>query len=128
MVARPLPSLVVAPSLGALSLILSAASFGCGAPAAEANPIAAPAATLESDAPREVDSTLEILCNPPTPILIDGKPVGTSPLKKIKVAPGSHDVTFADPEAGNRTLVVKVEPGESKTVISDRPPAPGKAH
>jgi hypothetical protein len=106
-------------SLGALSLLC----FGCSStPAAAPPPAAAP--IEEAEAKPEMGS-LEILCNPPTDVAIDGTKIGTTPIKNHKVEPGSHDVTFLDPESGNRTMTVNVGPGEGKTVISDRPPNAG---
>ncbi|MEO7329557.1 MAG: PEGA domain-containing protein [Minicystis sp.] len=102
--------------------ILVLASFGCGAPPA---PLPPPAASpVEDVEPKAEMSSLEILCNPPTDVAIDGKKIGTTPIKNHKIEPGKHDVTFLDVDTGNRTMTVEVGPGEGKTVISDRPPNP----
>ena len=81
------------------------------------------AAPEEPQAKIDDYGTLDILCEPPTPVLVDGKPVGKTPITNYKVAVGSHDVTFADEQGGNRTMTVKIEPGDHRTVKSDRPPA-----
>jgi hypothetical protein len=94
---------------------------GCGG-SQEPQPQAPQAPAADEPPPTDETSTLDILCEPPTKILLDGKPIGTSPIKGHKVSPGAHDVTFADEQTGNRTLSVKVAPGESRTVISDKPP------
>jgi hypothetical protein len=96
--------------------------FGCAA----SEP--SPAVPLASASPEEPlppsDDTgqLSILCNPPTPVLVDGKPAGTTPINAFRVPPGSHDVTFVDELSGNRTMTVSIGPGEGRSVVSDRPP------
>jgi hypothetical protein len=84
-----------------------------------------PLATATPDDPpaKEEPATLDIYSNPPADVLVDGKPIGKTPIKAHKVEPGSHDVTFVD-DTGRRTMTVNVEPGEGKSVISDRPPGP----
>src|SRR5262245_53345593 len=101
----------------ALAVLATLTLLGCGGSEPPAAAPSAPAAEGEA----EQASTIEVYCNPPTPILVDGKPVGTSPLKGVKVTPGKHDVTFADPKEGNRTMSVTVGPGENQVVTSDRP-------
>jgi hypothetical protein len=95
--------------------------LGCGA--SEPSP-AVPLATAAPDEPPPADESgqLAILCNPPTPVLVDGKPAGTTPISAFRVPPGSHDVTFVDELTGNRTMTVKIGPGEGQSVVSDRPP------
>lgn len=101
---------------------LALGMLGCGA--SEASP-AVPLASATPEEPRSpVDETgqLAIMCNPPTPVLVDGKPAGTTPINAYRVAPGSHDVTFVDELTGNRTMTVTIGPGEGRAVVSDRPP------
>jgi hypothetical protein len=87
----------------------------------------APAATAVADDPPEKKTddtaTLDVYGNPPTKVLIDGKPAGTTPIQGYKVKPGSHDVTWADELTGNRTMSVTLEPGDGKVMTSDRPPS-----
>ena len=110
-------------ALGAALLLAGVAACG----GTEVQP-ATPKATSTADDPPEdkaadETSTIDAYCNPPSEILVDGKHAGTSPLKNYKVKPGSHDVTFVDEVAGNRTMTVVVEPGDGKVVTSDRPPS-----
>jgi hypothetical protein len=109
----------------ALSLLLGAAAgTACVGQASEGRS-AVPLATATPDEPTADDDTgtLEILCNPPVQALVDGKPAGTTPVVGFKVAPGSHDVTCVDEQGGNRTMTIKVGPGEGRTVTSDRAPS-----
>src|SRR5512146_2305887 len=98
------------------------AAAACGGASADMQS-AVPLATAVPDEPpqKEEPATLDILSSMETPVLVDGKPAGTTPIKGFKVAPGSHDVTFVD-ETGNRTMTVNVEAGDGKTVKSDRMP------
>jgi hypothetical protein len=77
----------------------------------------------EPEPPLDDTPMLDVLSAKPTEILLDGKPIGTTPISGRKVAPGSHEVTFVDPEHGNRTMMVTLEPGDAKTVQSDPVPA-----
>ena len=97
--------------------------LGCGS--SEAPPPAVPLAAAAPEEPLAGDDTgqLEILCNPPTPVLVDGKKAGTTPIRGYRVPPGSHDVTFVDELTGNRTMTITLGPGEGRAVVSDRPPS-----
>jgi hypothetical protein len=121
----PRPSLVLA-SLRALGAAVLLAGVAACAGAAKDGQAAVPVATPTSDEPpdnTDDTGTLDIFCNPPTKVLVDGKPAGTTPVTGYKVKPGSHDVTFADEQTGNRTMTVTVATGEGKTLTSDRPPS-----
>ena len=99
---------------------------GCGS--SEVKPIVPLAAAAPDEPPAGDDSgQLEILCNPPTPVLVDGKKAGTTPIKGYRVPPGSHDVTFVDELSGNRTMTITLGPGEGRAVVSDRPPSATEA-
>ncbi len=67
-------------------------------------------------------SFLDIQSEPSTEVLLDGKPIGKTPLMGVKVTPGAHDVTFVDESEGNRTMGVTVQPGDRQTVKLDRVP------
>jgi hypothetical protein len=123
MSSRPFLALASLGALGAAVFFVGVASCGGAAKGAE-GPV--PLATTTPDGPpdnTDDTGTLDIFCNPPTKVLVDGKPAGTTPVSGYKVNPGSHDVTFADEQTGNRTMTVSVSPGEGKTVTSDRPPS-----
>jgi hypothetical protein len=110
-------------SFSVLAVAALAATAACAGPNADAQS-AVPLATAVPDdpPPPEEPATLDILAAPPVEVLVDGKPAGKTPVKGFKVKSGSHDVTFVD-ETGNRTMTVSVDPGEGKTVKSDRPPS-----
>ncbi|AUX43372.1 protein phosphatase [Sorangium cellulosum] len=111
------------------ALFLVIALPGCGGAAREPEPVdpkPAPVATQpepEPEPPLDDAPMLDVTSAQPTEVLLDGKPIGTTPITGRKVAPGSHEVTFVDPERGNRTMMVTLEPGDAKTVQSDPPPS-----
>jgi hypothetical protein len=115
-------------AFGAVALVGTSATLGCGGASQveSKDPSTEPVATYTSDGFGQAEVTddssyLEILSDPPTDVLVDGKPSGRTPIKKIKVTPGSHDVTFDDDVGGPRTMSVSVNPGEYQVVKSDRP-------
>src|SRR5262249_38515984 len=110
----------------ALPAALALSAIACGGAQGEPTTPDANKPRAEEPAPKEDDTaTIDAYCTPAGPVLVDGKPAGNAPLKGFKVAPGSHDVTCVD-ETGNRTMGVKVEAGESRSVMSDRPFNAGK--
>jgi PEGA domain len=97
---------------------------GCGG--APSQPVAKadlpPSEAAEATEADETSGTLDVLSADPMPVLLDGKPIGKTPISQRPVAAGSHEVTFVDEENGNRTMVVSVQPGEATTVKADSPP------
>ncbi len=85
-------------------------------------------ATVEEPPPEgDLSATLEVIAGSPTEILLDGKPIGKTPISGYKITPGPHDVTFVDEANGNRTMGIDVAPGDAKTVQSDPAPAANEA-
>ena len=114
----------VAP-LHALTAVLLAGAAACGGSSGDTKAETPATKVAADDDPKENTDdtgTLDIYCNPPTKVLVDGKPAGTTPINQYKVKPGRHDVTFADEKTGNRTMSITVAPSEGQTVTSDRPP------
>ncbi|MRG90675.1 PEGA domain-containing protein [Polyangium spumosum] len=117
----------------AISLVFAFAgggALGCGG-AAEGG--AGPETAAVKPAPPDEDpgqgeevvedsGTLDILSDPPQEVLLDGEPIGKTPLTNYRVKMGSHDVTFLDPAEGNRTMTVNVSPGDHQTVKLDHAP------
>ncbi len=52
---------------------------------------------------------------PPSKVIIDGVPKGSTPVTGVKVAPGSHTVVFRHAELGTESRTVTVAPGQTKT-------------
>ncbi|MEJ7727777.1 MAG: PEGA domain-containing protein [Polyangiaceae bacterium] len=59
--------------------------------------------------------TLNINSLPLSKVLLDGKPLGSTPKVGVKVTAGSHTVTFIHPELGRKSLSVSVKPGQTAT-------------
>lgn len=108
-----------------LSFLIAAALLGCAStpPEPPVAPTPAAPAVDEPEPETKADTTLEVLAGAPTEILLDGKPIGTTPISGYKVTPGTHEVTFVDPQRGNRTMMVTAEEGNTTTVKSDPPPS-----
>jgi hypothetical protein len=60
-------------------------------------------------------ATLQLTSTPPSNVLLDGKPLGTTPLRDVTVEPGAHRVIFIY-GAERKPKSVEVAPGSSQTV------------
>jgi serine/threonine-protein kinase len=60
-------------------------------------------------------ATLTLTSTPPSNVLLDGKPLGTTPLRDISVEPGTHRVIFIH-GAERKPKTVEAGPGTSQTV------------
>ena len=59
--------------------------------------------------------TLNINSIPVSNVILDGKPLGTTPKVGLKVNAGAHTVVFVHPEHGRKVRGVNVKPGEAAT-------------
>jgi hypothetical protein len=111
--------------LASLAAVLLSTIAACGAGSSEPATPHGGTATPDDPPEKKTDdtSTLDVYGNPPTKVLVDGKPVGTTPIQGVKVSPGTHDVTWDDEVTGRRTMSVTLEPGDGKVMTSDRPPS-----
>jgi hypothetical protein len=48
-------------------------------------------------------------------VVLDGKPLGSTPKVGVSVPAGSHTVTFIHPDLGKKSVTVQVKAGETKT-------------
>jgi hypothetical protein len=105
-------------------LLLAIALLGCGGAPPEPSATPPPPVQPEDDLEPEKDpeTVIDVIAAKPTEILLDGKPIGTTPINGFKVTPGTHEVTFVDPARGNRTMMVTLQEGEGKVVQSDPVP------
>ncbi|MCL2823293.1 MAG: PEGA domain-containing protein [Polyangiaceae bacterium] len=65
--------------------------------------------------PATGNGTLRINSIPPSRVMLDGRPVGQTPLS-LSVSPGSHSVVFIHPEMGRKSASATVKAGETKSV------------
>lgn len=97
-------------------------------PPARPTPTPAPAATAppattgtpaptSSPPPATPTGTAKLNINsiPLSSVLLDGKPLGTTPKLGVVVTPGSHNVTFIHPEHGRKNVTVTVADGQTGT-------------
>ena len=90
----------------------SAATASPGSPAS-------PARTLPGTTSSEgtTGGTLNINSIPPSAaVLLDGKPLGRTPMSGVKVPAGTHSVVFIHPEKGRKATSVTVGAGQSTGV------------
>jgi PEGA domain len=90
----------------------AAASASPGSPAAAARPL--PDTTNSAGS---AGGTLNINSIPPSAaVLLDGKPLGRTPMSGVKVPAGTHSVVFIHPEKGRKATSVTVGAGQSRGV------------
>ncbi|HEX2734791.1 MAG TPA: carboxypeptidase regulatory-like domain-containing protein [Polyangiaceae bacterium] len=72
--------------------------------------------TVSSAAPEPGLAPAKLSANsiPASNVLVDGKPIGRTPILGASIAPGPHTVVFVHPERGKRSKGVKLAPGQSK--------------
>lgn len=86
------------------------------APAVVAFAPVSPGGVEEARSPSAATGELRLNSIPPSAIVIDGRPIGSTPKANVHLSPGSHNVTFIHPELGKRKLLVLVESGKSQTL------------
>jgi serine/threonine-protein kinase len=90
------------------------------APASSSPPTAGPEpATLPNDSGITAEQGfLNINSIPVSYVILDGKPIGSTPKPQFPVSPGSHSVLFLNPERGFKNQIsVTVGAGETRAAI-----------
>jgi serine/threonine protein kinase len=98
-------------------------------PAAPQSPSATPPATSEpapSPPPTPAstpapDGALLVLVTPWADVTVDGQPRGQTPLARIPLAPGPHDVRLSHPDYAPFPRRVIIRPGETFRLVVDLP-------
>jgi len=62
-------------------------------------------------------ATLSANSIPPSKVIIDGRPRGSTPVSGVKVTPGSHTVIFKHKKYGTKSRTVTVKAGQKKVVV-----------
>jgi hypothetical protein len=78
-------------------------------------PKAPPAAAAPAPAAAAGNATLTFVSDPPSNLVLDGKPLGKTP-KTASVPAGSHTVLFIHPEFGRKAKSIPVAAGQKATV------------
>lgn len=68
-----------------------------------------------SPAAKSQTSTLNLISTPPSSVVLDGQPLGSTPQKALRVEPGNHNVLFIN-GSERQHLQVEVARGEQETV------------
>ena len=61
------------------------------------------------------NGTVTFASTPSTHVLLDGKPIGSTPIAGLGVAPGSHRVTFIRGTRDLKTITINVKPDQRST-------------
>ena len=85
------------------------------APSAPRAEVEEPATPEAAEPEPSGNATLNLTSTPPSNVLLDGKPLGTTPLRDISVEPGTHRVIFIH-GADRKPKVVEAAPGSNQTV------------
>ncbi|WP_437917177.1 PEGA domain-containing protein [Sorangium sp. So ce302] len=80
---------------------------------------AAPKAEAPAEAPEPAaaagGATLNINSIPVSKVVLDGRPLGSTPKVGVSVSAGSHTVMFIHPDLGKKSVTVTLKAGETKT-------------
>ena len=114
--ANPRPALG-SPTAGANSQTVRSDERATSEPSAVARfDLGANTPIATSEQPPAQTGELRLNSIPTSAILIDGRPIGSTPKASIHLSPGPHNVVFVHPEHGKRRLLVLVEAGKSQTL------------
>ncbi|MEZ4224961.1 MAG: PEGA domain-containing protein [Polyangiaceae bacterium] len=88
---------------------------------AKAEPKTAAATAEKADKADKADKaaamgTLNINSIPRANVVLDGRPMGMTPVMGVSVSPGNHTVVFVHPEQGRKVAGASVEAGKTATV------------
>jgi serine/threonine-protein kinase len=72
-----------------------------------------PAPSKGSKGESGANGTLSISSSPASTVVLDGKPLGSTPQGGISVAPGPHTVLFVHPDYGRKSRTIVVQAGKS---------------
>ena len=87
------------------------------AQAEEPKPRATPAVVDEApEAKPAALSQLNISSTPSTRVVLDGRPLGQTPISGVKVSPGAHTIVFIGPDGKRKVGSATVKPGATRSV------------
>jgi serine/threonine-protein kinase len=80
------------------------------------DPAAAPSADARAGrAPEKHNGTVSFASTPSSHVLLDGKPLGSTPIVGVSVGPGSHRITFIRGPRDLKTITISVKPDQRST-------------
>lgn len=77
----------------------------------------AASSSSSSSAAPSGQGTLNINSIPISSVILDGKPLGSTPKMGVKVKAGTHTVVFVHPQHGRKTQTVTVAPGQTAVAV-----------
>jgi serine/threonine-protein kinase len=72
-------------------------------------------------APAAGQGTLNVNSIPVSNVIVDGRPMGSTPKMGLSVAPGTHTIVFVHPEHGRKVVTVTVVAGQAATAATRFP-------
>ncbi|HKO51433.1 MAG TPA: PEGA domain-containing protein [Polyangiaceae bacterium] len=87
-------------------------------PRRETQPELAPRGASPKSGGKEPLGALEVTSNPPSSLVVDGRPLGQAP-RVIQVPSGPHTVLFVHPERGRMSVTVNVRAGRTTSASAD---------
>lgn len=106
---------VLSASRPAVDVVVALATGAAAGPAAlRSRAELTPATGKRASAALATQGTLDISSNPPTNVVLDGRPIGKAP-RLVPISPGPHTVVFIHPQRGRMSLNVNVKAGETTT-------------
>lgn len=79
----------------------------------------APSKPSKTTSASNADTALKINSLPSSSVVLDGKPIGVTPLPHVSVTPGTHTIMFVNSEQSlKKTITVEVKAGETKAAIA----------
>jgi len=79
------------------------------------------AATPTKTAPAAGQGTLNVNSIPVSNVIVDGRPMGSTPKMGLAVSAGTHTVVFVHPEHGRKVVTVTVAAGQAATAATRFP-------
>jgi serine/threonine-protein kinase len=80
---------------------------------------AKPAGDKDTSAAAGAETALKINSLPASSVVLDGKPIGTTPMAHVPVSPGTHTIMFINAEQSlKKTISVDVKAGETKAAFA----------
>jgi len=109
------------PATGAVAAAPKAESAPKAEPKEEPKSEPAPKEEVKAEPKSEAtgEATLKINSVPASSVILDGKPIGQTPLPSVKVSAGTHNIRFVNPEQSlQKQISVTVKAGETKAAFA----------
>lgn len=125
MTMRTRPAAVEGPSAGmnttsapgtATQTASERASGSSDSPPVSEPPVATPPTAGSAPPSGGGEATFSFNSIPAAKVMLDGRPIGSTPLVDFKAAAGTHTVTFVHADKGKKVVMVSVGAGERKVV------------